>query len=174
MLLADFNKTIDIWIEELAYYDIESLRMKPDRTGWSMGQLYMHILHETTWYFEQIGLCFSHPEHADEEMLESAKTMFHNNSFPDEIIKGDPLLSENVKQPEDIQSLLYAFQQLKAHATDIWAKIKTSEIYGKSRHPGFQFLDPGEWFQFAEMHMRHHLKQKSRIDAFLGSQPSPY
>jgi hypothetical protein len=38
---------------------------------------------------------------------------------------------------------------------------------GKSRHPGLGYFNAGEWLRFIEMHMRHHLRQKERIDAFL-------
>jgi len=42
-----------------------------------------------------------------------------------------------------------------------------SSFHGKSKHPGLGFFSASEWFQFAEMHLRHHLKQKERIDRFL-------
>ena len=59
------------------------------------------------------------------------------------------------------------FQKLKEDANTIGRKIEISKTYGKSQHPGIQSLNPPEWLRYAEMHMRHHLKQKSRIDAFL-------
>ncbi len=97
--------------------------------------------------------------------------MFQTHSFPDRTIKGDPFVSENVKQPTDCKTLYNEFRRLKEDANTIWLKIETSRVYGKSQHPGIQFLNPKEWLQYAEMHMRHHLKQKSRIDTFLESLP---
>ena len=38
---------------------------------------------------------------------------------------------------------------------------------GKAKHPGLNYLNASEWLQFADMHMRHHLRQKKRIDDFL-------
>ena len=167
MLIDAFNKTLDVWLEELRHYSDGTLLIKPDSSSWSVGQLYRHLIEETTWYFGQIELCLDTTENAAKEMTESAKAMFQNNSFPDIIIKGDPFISDNVKQPIDRQTLQDEFLSLKEAANTIWGKIESSGIHGKSQHPGIQFLNPQEWLQYAEMHMRHHLKQKSRIDTFL-------
>ncbi len=167
MLIDNFNKTIDVWLDELQHYDIDKLLVKPDTASWSMGQLYRHIIEETNWYFEQIELCFDRKENPIQTMKESAKSMFHNNSFPNEIIKGDPFISDNVKQPTDWQTLQVDLQKLKRDVNEIWLKIEKATIAGKSEHPGHGFFDPLEWFQYAEMHMRHHLKQKGRINNFL-------
>ena len=35
--------------------------------------------------------------------------------------------------------------------------------FGKTQHPGLGFLDALEWYQYTEMHMRHHIRQKDRI-----------
>ena len=40
---------------------------------------------------------------------------------------------------------------------------------GKSKHPGLGYFNAQEWFLFAEIHMRHHFRQKARIDEFLAS-----
>ena len=167
MLIDSFNKTINVWLDELQHYDIDKLLVKPDTASWSMGQLYMHIIDETNWYFGQIELCFDSKENPLQTMNESAKTMFYNNSFPNEIIKGYPSVSENVKQPSDWQTLQADFLKLKRDTNEIWLKIGKTAIPGKSEHPGLGFFSQLEWFQYAEMHMRHHLKQKGRINNFL-------
>lgn len=148
---------------------MKELCKKPDSSSWSLGQVYMHLIDETTWYFDQIELCLGTSENSDKQMTETAKITFLNNAFPNEIIKGDPFISDKVKQPKNIDSLKKAFQQLKARGNDIWKKIEKSETQGKSRHPGLQFFSSIEWFQYAEMHLRHHLRQKNRIDNFLNS-----
>jgi hypothetical protein len=38
---------------------------------------------------------------------------------------------------------------------------------GKTAHPAFGFLDAFEWFQLIEIHFRHHLRLKNRLDKFL-------
>ena len=44
MLIDDFNKTLDVWLEDLYRYDIETLRIQPDPSSWSLGQLYTHLI----------------------------------------------------------------------------------------------------------------------------------
>ncbi len=50
---------------------------------------------------------------------------------------------------------------------NILASQSNSNFYGKSLHPGFRYLAADEWLQLAEMHLRHHFRQKTRIDDFL-------
>jgi hypothetical protein len=47
------------------------------------------------------------------------------------------------------------------------ARISASSVQGKAMHPGLHYLSAREWLQFSEMHFRHHLRQKERLDAFL-------
>jgi hypothetical protein len=48
-------------------------------------------------------------------------------------------------------------------------KIINTRFKEKTKHPGFHYLNAIEWLQFIEMHFRHHLKQKKRIDKYLNS-----
>jgi hypothetical protein len=41
-------------------------------------------------------------------------------------------------------------------------------ISWKNKHPGLDYFNANEWLQFAEMHLRHHLRQKKRIDNLPG------
>jgi len=44
--------------------------------------------------------------------------------------------------------------------------ISKSNHKGKTKHPGLNYFSADEWFRFAEMHFRHHERQKKRIDDF--------
>jgi hypothetical protein len=52
-LLETFNRTIDHWISEIPNYSLKELQTKPDSTSWSLGQVYRHLIEETTWYYGQ-------------------------------------------------------------------------------------------------------------------------
>ena len=47
MLIDDFNHIVSYWIKELERYRVTQLRVKPSPTGWSIGQLYMHLIADT-------------------------------------------------------------------------------------------------------------------------------
>ena len=92
--------------------------------------------------------------------------MFERNGFPDEIIEGPP---DNAftAQPESKEDLFVRLQDLKAAFNELVPAMSISGMQGKTLHPGLKYFNAREWMKFAEMHFRHHLRQKNRIDAFL-------
>ncbi|HWY36373.1 MAG TPA: hypothetical protein VNX68_17140, partial [Nitrosopumilaceae archaeon] len=46
-------------------------------------------------------------------------------------------------------------------------EVGKSKSKGKEKHPVLGFLSAKEWLQAVEMHFRHHIQQKERIDIFL-------
>ena len=169
MLIDTFNDTIDIWISELNRFDLAQLLLKPDSGSWSLGQLYNHIIDDTGWFIGQLEISLADTVNRNVQMSEAAKTLFTNGSFADERIQGDPLSAEKVKQPKSIEELRTGLEQLKFNTNVIWSKMKNMQQFGKSEHPGLGFFNCFEWLQYSEMHMRHHLRQKERIERFLNT-----
>lgn len=101
-------------------------------------------------------------------MSMEGKEMFINNSFPDERLQGGPA-NLNISQPLSKDTLMEEFVMLRRQMNDAAHLITTSRFHGKSKHPGLNYFSADEWIQFADMHMRHHLRQKARIDEFLTS-----
>jgi len=168
MSIDDFNYTIDIWIKELEKYDFDQLCTKPSSTTWSLGQMYMHLIEDTGYYIEQIKICLSNNENATEDAAPAAKIMFANNSFPDEIIEGAPS-NLYMPQPESKEQLLHSLDNIKTEMNTLAILINESLFKGKTKHPGLNYFSASEWLQFADMHFRHHLRQKKRIDDFLNT-----
>ena len=92
--------------------------------------------------------------------------MFANNEFPDARIEGPPSNKE-IPQPDSIEALKVRLQQLENRASSLPALAGNSQRGGKIRHPRLGYFSAEEWLQFAGMHLRHHLRQKARIDSFL-------
>lgn len=167
MLIDDFNHTIDIWIRELEKYNLDQLCTKPSKTTWSIGQMYLHLIDDTSYYIEQIKMCLANNDNATEEPAPAAKIMFANNSFPDEIIEGAPSNSF-IPQPESREQLLHCLEHIKTEMNALAILINQNLFKGKTKHPGLNYFSAKDWLQFADMHFRHHLRQKKRIDDFLG------
>ncbi|SIO13503.1 hypothetical protein [Algoriphagus halophilus] len=167
MEITKFNETIDIWIDELSRFNIWQLKIKPDERSWSLGQLYNHLIEETNWYNDQIEVTLGNEENICKTTSNAAKILFKRGSFENKRFQGDPFISENVKQPITVSKLKSELEQLKKKTNDIWIIIMNTSKLGKSEHPGLGFLNCYEWIQYSEMHMRHHLKQKIRIEEFL-------
>jgi hypothetical protein len=168
-LAVNFKLAVDLWLKELDRYNFVQLCSKPDPASWSIGQVYMHLIDETTFYLGQARICLSTGDHATDEATPNAKIMFGNNCFPDEVIEGPPS-NANTPQPEGQDQLKIGLLRLRNEAIEIGALIAGSGCKGKTKHPGLHYFNAAEWLQFADMHLRHHLRQKDRIDRFLRHQ----
>jgi DinB superfamily len=160
------NTTVDLWIQAVEQNTFEQICAKPSPTSWSLGQVCMHLIAETSHYLKQIHICLSTDANANKEMTVHAKSMFRNNEFPNELIEGPPS-NANTLQPPSKEELLKAFLKLKDELNQAATLLSASTSLGKTKHPGLHYFSAREWLQFADMHMRHHLRQKKRIEEFL-------
>jgi hypothetical protein len=126
----------------------------------------MHLINETNYYIEQLKSSLNDNQNSSEKMSTTAKSMFSKNEFPDERVKNHPLISAKIQQPIDKLYLTREFKELKVKMNATWDRI-TVTASGKSKHPGLGYFTAQEWVQFADMHLRHHLRQKEWIDIFL-------
>lgn len=167
MNIAEFH-IIDYWLNELDNYSFDDLLLKPSPTSWSLGQLYMHLIENTDWFFEQVKTCTSSNDYHDKQASPDGKIMLQKNEFPDLQLQGPPD-NDFTPQPKSKKAIYDELVRQKNEAEKLANQIKNSSFIGKTLHPGLQYFNAAEWFQFAEMHLRHHLRQKKRIDAFLKS-----
>ena len=164
MTIIQLNRTIDTWINALSDYNLETLQEKIQKDSWSLGQVYNHILDDTNYYIEQIELCLTHNENQLGEMTEFAITLFLKGEFPDIKIKGDSSASKAIPQPSSKANLINQMIKLKIRLNSIWIEVINGETVGKTKHPGLGYFSAQDWLKFSEIHMRHHLRQKGRID----------
>jgi len=168
--LERFNATIDTWINFLDDYSFEVLIQKPAPGSWSLGQVYVHILSDTPYHIAQMKAALETSDNRDEEMHPNAKSMFDNNGFPDVQIEG-PGTDDNTPQPSSKEELLQNLLAIRADVNGLYKSNDFSKSKGKTRHPGLLFFSATDWLRFTEMHMRHHLRQKSRIDQNVRNRP---
>jgi len=70
-------------------------------------------------------------------------------------------------QPNSKVQLLRDLIHIKEEMNQLAILIAETPFMGKTKHPGLNYFSANEWLQFADMHFRHHLRQKKRIDDFL-------
>ncbi len=165
MSTEDFNKIIDEWAAHLQSYDLNQILASPPQGGWSIGQLYIHLIDATNYQLEQAKICLSNNENKDKETSPQALPLFLSNEFPDIIIEG-PASNKDTSQPAGKEEISAALSGLKRNANEVMTLINSSSFNGKTKHPGLGYFNAAEWFQLSEMHLRHHLRQKRRIDNF--------
>ncbi|WP_147314025.1 DinB family protein [Deminuibacter soli] len=165
-LLQQFNQTISQWIDSLDSYTLEMLCTKPAAAAWSLGQVYVHIAADTAYFINEMAACLQSTANSNEVMHPHASTMLRNNAFPDTLIQG-PATVSSVPQPASKEALLQQLHAVQQQVNDLCARYPVEASTGKSRHPGLGYFNAAEWLHFAEIHMRHHFRQKQRIDAQL-------
>ncbi len=165
MLIDNFNHAIDGWLAALAHYSLQQLRAQPAPHSWPVGQVYMHLIADTTFFTRQIKLCAATSDHRIEVTSPAAETMFRNDGFPDQVIEGAPA-NAYLPQPSGKAQLTNQLPRLKEDMNNAAMLIAGSRCRGKTKHPGPGCFNAAQWLQFAEMHLRHHLRQKKRIDNY--------
>ena len=158
--------TIDSWISYLDEYTIKQLRANPAPGSWSIGQLYVHLIGDSNYYIQQARRAHATNEHATDEHAPEAREMFRNNAFPDIKIEGHPS-NAFISNPKDQHELINGLRQLQQDIHQLVDYQRTHAPVGKSEHPGLGYLNTDEWLQLMDMHFRHHLRQKQRIDSYL-------
>lgn len=164
--LRQFDTTIQQWIDQLGHYTLSQLWRPPRAGSWSLGQVYNHIIDDTSWFAGQMKEALECRENAGETMHPNARAMFERNGFPDIRIEG-PATNTFIAQPQSIEELARRLAAIKTTVDDLFREFDPTASTGKTQHPGLHFFSAVEWLQFSEMHMRHHLRQKERIDAAL-------
>ena len=165
-LPARFHQTLDKWIDELHHYSYDQLCLQPGPARWSLGQVYAHLIEETDFYFQQSRMCLNHNVNASGKMSSEAESWFKNNSYPNQKLQGPPDLPVP-HQPESKEQLQQELRSVKIAADLLAKELSLNTGNGKTKHPGHDYFSAGEWFQFAEMHLRHHFRQKEEIDNFI-------
>lgn len=166
LLLQHFNDTIDQWIAFLDQYSWEQLQQSPAPGAWSLGQLYMHLIEDTTYHIEQMNAALLATGDSDKEMHPDARAIFAQNGFPDVLIAG-PATYDSVAPPVNKAALLLGLEQVKREVQHLLSTTDIMQARGKTLHPGLHFFSAAEWLQFTTMHMQHHLRQKARIDRLI-------
>jgi hypothetical protein len=159
--------TIDKWTESLDSYTFDQLKVKPNDSSWSIGQVYFHLIFETNYYLSDVETCIGNIQNEKGEMTFDAKKMFRNNSFPNIRIVGDSALSAEIPQPDNVLILKENLTNLKTLLNNFDENSVKSGLIGKTKHPGLGFFSAVNWLQFADMHFRHHEKQIARIASVL-------
>lgn len=165
-----FQNSAQSWLNAIDSYTPEQFAYQPAPDAWSIGQTYQHLLQATRrMHLHQLDLCIQ----GKGSPMNGGKTMrgrvaFLIGSFPPIRIKVPPSKEYTPAQPVDMaavkRSLVDLVEEMRAASTRLASAGKGGT---RTRHPGFGMLGAEEWYQLVEMHFRHHLRQKRRIDAAL-------
>lgn len=135
-----------------------------------MGQVYVHLIQSTLKYhLKQVEKCLSSKDHSAEHKNFKGVITYHIlGSIPPIKVKVTPSIDYTPKQPSNKEEILEGFDQVRKNMVS-WIDKLGHPGQGKRAHPGFSYLNGDEWYRLVEMHFRHHLRQKKRIDEHLSA-----
>ncbi len=155
-------------LKELEYYGNSQFRKQTEASKWTIGQIYHHIIQGTyDYHFKAIHNCIEEKGGANK----GGKTIlgflvFTFNSFPIFKLKSaqnyTPIQIENTSKAQDM--MFGYIKEMHKLALEIDKKGKSRY---KVKHRNFGRLTAIEWYTLIEIHQRHHIKQKQRIDKII-------
>lgn len=169
--LAKTLENIDSWKASLNEYDFDQLLKKPSSESWSIGQVYMHLINSTLgFHLKQMDACLqSDANHSEKKTFEGFLAYRILGGFPPIKIKVPPSELYTPKQPESKEQIASGLEEVEEALKKRLPLLAQAKYQGKTQHPGLGYMNAREWFQLVEMHFRHHLRQKSRLDDFLNN-----
>ncbi len=164
------HEAIDYWIEEFKGYDFDNIVMKPSENEWSMGQVGIHLwMSAKGFFFKNAKKCLS------KEGTEKGKSkkfgahlIFTFKMMPPVRYEMPKQVSVVPKQPETKEQLIGKLEEIKKMASDYIHRIPQSDPELKIKHPFLGWLNTSEWITLCNIHCRHHVRQKKRIEQHFG------
>lgn len=166
--LEKFERTLSVWIAALAGYDDQRWLRRPSDGGWNVAQVYAHIIDATNSFgFEKIAKCAERGDGRGRKTV-AGRLVFLIGRIPPVRAKvpGDGSYAPREISRDDAGAELHA---LGARLREVVPVVRTAR--GVATHPFLGRLTAPEWLCFMEMHLRHHLRQKARLDREMRAQP---
>jgi len=181
--LRTFEETVSGYIRELDGSSLDQLLWKPAEDEWSLGQMYMHLIRSAQlMQLRNAALCLEPGDSLEISRVGKTKMgedLFKVGSFPPDRIRVPPSPQYTPPQPESKEQLVDGLRDTVRRMVEIEPTIASEfdpvtqvrmepgkEIVRNTvLHPRFGGLNALEWFRLIEMHYRHHLHQKMRLDA---------
>ena len=167
LIYKKFLVTAKYWLKELDFYGENQFKKKNTEKEWSIGQVYDHLLNGTyDFQLQEIEKCLEQTNGSKQGGKKIAGyLLFLFNGFPPLKLKGIDSTSSAPAQPDSpakVKDEFFRFikeMQKTAKAID-----EAGDLTYKTLHPTLGMLNALEWYKLIEMHFRHHLRQKARLD----------
>jgi DinB superfamily len=156
-----------LYLEQIERLDMEQLMRKENEEDWSLGQMYIHLVHSALYMqlrnAEACILAENENTVVNAEKSEAGKAVFAQGAIPPIRIKVPASPQYTPPQPESKEQIVGGFHTVLQRMEEILPRLEASSSQHKAEHPGFGALDAKEWFALVEMHYRHHFLQQERL-----------
>ncbi|WP_299189290.1 hypothetical protein [uncultured Aquimarina sp.] len=164
-----FKRRSEKWYTDLQNYNQDELYHKPAPNQWCLAELFDHIIRvATTYQLPNFQKCIENSIKKGKPKNSAAYLIFNLNIIPSRTIKMESFPTKIVSDftPEILkrETLENKFKEFITEALSQEPLIKHFDKKIKHSHPFFGMINAAEWFSLIEIHMRHHERQKKRLE----------
>ncbi|MET0759024.1 MAG: DinB family protein [Flavobacterium sp.] len=169
-ILKKYELHIREWIAAIENYNVTEFELQPANDAWSIGQVYDHLANVTDKCVTNALLCADNKGETGHSGFGSAIFSLMGTFPPIKMrIKKIPPGLENIYSPRQINK-----DEARKKLEDALQKMKNSLLLVKSadknqrvKHWAGGWFNSQQWYHSSEMHLKHHFRQKKRIDNYL-------
>ena len=164
------HEAIDYWIDEYKRYDFEKIVSQPAENSWSLGQVGIHLwMSAKGFFFKNAEKCLSKEgTEKGKGKKFAAHLIFTLRTLPPVQYEMPKQVAVVPKQPESKEQLIAKLEEIKQTASTYIKRIPESDPELKIKHPFLGWLNTAEWIELCNIHFRHHVRQKKRIEKHFG------
>ncbi|WP_027395751.1 hypothetical protein [Aquimarina latercula] len=167
--IITFKRRSEKWHSDLQSYSTEKLYHKPLTNQWCLAELYDHIIRVAkTYQLPNFQKCIEGDIKKGKRKNSIAYLIFDLSIVPSRTIKMESfpakIVSDFTPKVLEREALENKFKEFIAETLSKEPLIKHSDKSLKHHHPFFGMINASEWFSLIEIHMRHHERQKKRLE----------
>jgi hypothetical protein len=162
-----YQDLIAVYQKALNQYSEVDFQRKKAQDVWSLGQMYEHLHSSHSFFIYQVKNCLEQRKgQIGGEKTETGENIYKYGTFPPIKVT----IPEKYRGPDPVAKPVAEYAEvLETMKTDFQALLEPLEqdlgAY-KTQHARFGMLNALEWYKSAEMHLRHHLRQKQELEDF--------
>jgi len=160
------------WLERYANdwerYSLEELTTLPESGGWSLSQLYDHLVLAALDYLDNVEKCAAAEEEQPLGKTDFGENLYRIGGFPPIRIKLPDGFAGAPDNSGDKERIRQGLGRISARMAQWETKLDAVNPNLKVQHGGFGWLNAREWLALVGIHFRHHLRQKAELERMLG------
>ncbi len=159
-----------IYLDGLNSYSEEQFMFKQAKEIWSLAEMYEHVYESNTMFFlANSNKCILQRKgQLGGEISVFGKSVLEKLSFPAIKIKVPEVFGEVKFDLKPMDFYKSYFSELPNAIKELEIKVLDANPEYKILHPAhFDYLNANEWLILAQIHMKHHLRQKKELESYL-------
>jgi hypothetical protein len=156
-------ETVSAYEKLLGSVSEEAFIATPRNGGWSYAEVYAHIFNSNMTCLQAIEKCIQgNAIESSDGLSFPVKLVFFFGRFPPGKFKVPDRLKDQVKKiiKTEAHELIRRFND---ELSQITPKVDSAKPDQKVKHPRLGLLNAVKWYEFIDIHTRHHKKQLIRI-----------